>query len=120
MVDVLSHEHPDEVVSSCVAKKYCPYCGREGDLFSGMEREVVRCDECGTMIARGVAQPLLTINPHPDASFVMVRIERIQSADVFGDIGCDKHGPDHYVVNLKLAKEFASLFGRALFGEASL
>jgi hypothetical protein len=107
MTEVLSHESAEDVVASMPTKRAsCPYCGVAGDLPDG---DLVKCDECGTMIAHGVAQPRVVIMPHPDPRFQTIRFERVPEDCVRADPSAK-----HRVVVLKIAKEHAAAIGKNL------
>ncbi len=54
----------------------CPYCGHTAPVDGNPGEQVLRCDECATVIAHGLPMPLTAVRVHPeDARFIMLVIE---------------------------------------------
>jgi hypothetical protein len=54
----------------------CPYCGHTAPVDGNPGDQILRCDECATVLAYGLPMPLMAVRPHPeDVRFVTLTIE---------------------------------------------
>jgi hypothetical protein len=59
----------------------CPSCGHTDQLYGPAELQCIRCDACGARIAHGVLMPKVTVHPHADRRFTVLRLEMTRDGE---------------------------------------